>query len=112
MSNDSGSPRRIALGLTRHLVDFARRHDAEIWTVFARPHPARWQYYFLEAMDDPLVTVYFNLTGIDVWAGVLRASRRDGGPTDWELLQIQQHDGWWPRIIWRKDGVAVPNPFE
>lgn len=79
---------------------------------FAEPDPMNWQYYFLEAIDDPAVTVYFNLTGVDVWAGVLRASRGGGGPTDWELLAIQQHEDWWPRIIWMGDGVPVPNPFE
>jgi hypothetical protein len=104
--------RRIALGLDHHLDEFARRHSAETWKEFARDHPLEWQAAFLEVMNDPNAEVVFNLRGIDIWAGVNRAAVGRGGPTDWELLQIQQNDAWWPRVAWFDDREPRPNPFE
>ncbi len=71
----------------------------------------QWKSHFLDVMNDPNAEVLFNLKGVDVWKGVTRASRGvDYFATDWELLQIMQNEGWWPRIKWMKDGVQVPVP--
>jgi hypothetical protein len=63
-------------------------------------------------MNDPGAEVFFNLRHIDVWPGVTRAAAGRGGPTDWELLQIQQNEPWWPRIRWFDDEAPRANPFE
>ena len=44
----------------------------------------------VDKLADPNVAVFFNLTDVEVGPGLLRAARGAGGPTDWELLQIQQ----------------------
>lgn len=95
MSSIPGSihpSRRIALGLTDYLDDFARLHAAETWEQFAGRHPMLWKEVFFEVMNDPTAEVFFNLKGVNVWRGVNRAVVGRGGPTDWELLQIMQHE--------------------
>ena len=71
-----------------------------------------WQAAFLDVMNDPDAEIFFNLRDIKVWPGVNRAVVGLGGPTDWELLQIQQNDAWWPRIRWFEGDAPRPNPFE
>lgn len=102
---------RIALGLDVYMDDFTRSLSAQSWKVFSGDAPEEWQTRFLELMGSEHVTVFFNLDGVDVWRGLLRAATCRGGPTDWELLQIQQNPQWWPRITWLKRGEPVPNPF-
>lgn len=104
--------RRIALGLTDYLEDFARRHDAETWKQFAEDHPLQWKLAFFEVMNDSAAEVFFNLKNVDVWRGVNRAAAGRGGPTDWELLQIMQHEESWPRIRWYDGDGPRSNPFE
>jgi hypothetical protein len=107
----SNSGRRIALGLEDFLDDFARTHDAESWKEFARDDLVRWKSAFLDVMNDPQAEVFFNLRTVKVWAGITRASVGLGGATDWELLQIQQNEDWWPRIAWFDGDTSVANPF-
>jgi len=102
---------RIALGLDYYLKPFARGLSAQMWREFSGDDPNEWQARFLEIMDTEGVTVFFNLDGIDVWKGLTRAASGRGGPTDWELLQIQQHPHWWSRITWMKGDRPVPRPF-
>jgi hypothetical protein len=108
-----GAPkRRIALGLEAQLDNFASANSAESWKQFAKADPMQWKSYFLDVMNDHNAEVVFNPDGVDVWAGVIRASRGAGGATDWELLQIMQNEDWWSRIKWIEDGVQVANPFQ
>ena len=116
MDNESGGiegpGRRIALGLSDHLDRFAMRRDAQPWWHFAREDPLHWQLYVLELADDPGTTICFNLHGVNVWLGVARAVTPRQRPTDWELLQIREHEIWWPRIEWWDEDVRTSNPFE
>jgi hypothetical protein len=104
--------RKVALGLGDRLDDFAGANSAETWKQFAKADPMQWKSHFLDLMNNPTAEVLFNLDGVDVWAGVTRASRGPGGATDWELLQILRNKDWWSRIKWFKNGVQVPNPFQ
>ena len=103
--------RKIALGLDVFLDPFAFAYAAETWKQFS-PDPMHWQSDFLTVMNDPNTEILFNLKGVNVWEGVTRAAAGRGGPTDWELLQIQQDRSWWPRITWILDGAEQANPFE
>ncbi|HEY5312921.1 MAG TPA: hypothetical protein VIK18_10400 [Pirellulales bacterium] len=103
---------RIALGLSDYLDDFAGTCSAETWKHFAKNDPTQWKLRFLAVMNDEGTQVFFNLKGVDVWAGVMRAASGRHGATDWELLQIKQNKDWWPRIKWCKDGLPLANPFE
>ena len=102
---------RIALGISSYLADFAAANSAITWKVFAGADPLLWRDYFLEQMNDPDALIFFNLQGVDVWAGMTRAAKHRGGATDWELLQISQNEEWWPRIEWLMHGQRLPNPF-
>jgi len=104
--------RKIALGLTDYLDRFAARHGAEVWRQFAAGDLLNWRFHLLEVADDPVATICFNLRGVDVWRGVARAVTPRHSPTDWELLQIREHQIWWPRIEWWDEDVRTSNPFE
>jgi hypothetical protein len=111
IGNATGSGERLALGLSKHLERFALEQNAGTWKNF--PNPAKWKTTMLEKLGDPNVKVLFNLEGdVDAWAGASRAARNIGGPTDWELLQIQQHPEWWSRIEWWNGGAPAVNPFQ
>jgi hypothetical protein len=71
-----------------------------------------WQATVLEKLNDPNTTVHFNLDGVDVWPGVQRAASGQGGPTDWELLQIRQNPQSWDTLQFWKSGQPAPNPFQ
>jgi hypothetical protein len=100
----------LALGLSEYLDDFANMFGADTWKNF--PNPNNWKSGVLDALNDPSRTIYFNLDGVDVWAGVQRAASGRGGATDWELLQIKQNPQSWDRVQFWKDGQQVPNPFK
>ena len=102
---------RVALGIEDHLDAFARRHSALTWKQFVEDHPENWKSTFLRFLNDPVVSVFLNLDGVDVWRGIARAAVNRGGATDWELLQIKQNPEWWPRISWIKGDRNVLNPF-
>ncbi|WP_435010998.1 hypothetical protein P12x_002289 [Tundrisphaera lichenicola] len=116
MDNESsginGPGRKIALGLTAYLRPFAARRGAETWWQFASGNLADWKYYLLEVVDDPGTTVYFNLHGVNVGKGLARAVTPRYSPTDWELLQIREHEIWWPRVEWWDEDIRTSNPFE
>jgi hypothetical protein len=116
MDNESGAMkapgRKIALGLSDYLDRFATRRGAEVWWQFAAARPSHWKYYLLEIVDDPSTTICFNLHGVNVWLGVTRAVTPRQTPTDWELLQIREHEIWWPRIEWWDEDDRTSNPFE
>jgi hypothetical protein len=105
--------RRIALGPGNRLNAFAKRHLAEIWEQFAREDLDNWRFYFEREVGDPTSEVFFDLSGVDAWLGIARASGdpKGAGPLDWELLQIFKNPGWWPRIRWMRDGCSTSNPF-
>jgi hypothetical protein len=104
--------RRIALGLSERLRQFAMRRRAEPWWEFASEDPLHWKLYVLELVDDPTTTICFNLFGVDVWRGIARAPTPLQTPTDWELLQIYEHEVWWPRIEWWDEDERASNPFD
>jgi len=66
----------------------------------------------LTALNDPRAEVFFDLRDVEIGAGLLRAASGRGGPTDWELLMIQQNPDWWPRIRWFLGDLPVANPFD
>ncbi|WP_019909789.1 hypothetical protein [Paenibacillus sp. HW567] len=101
---------RFALGLTDYLDEFASVHGAKTWKNY--PNVESWQSTVLNNLKNPNVQIVFNLTDVNVWAGVTRAARGAGGPTDWELLQIKNNLQWWDKIKWFIDGIEVPNPFQ
>lgn len=97
----------LAMGLTdAGLEDFAQARGATIAT------GENWQTTVLDALNDPNTTVHFNLDQVDVWQGVQRAASGQGGPTDWELLQIQQNPQSWDTLQFWKGGQPVANPFK
>jgi hypothetical protein len=102
---------RIALGFDRYLDNFARGLSAQSWREFACDEPGNWRTRFFEVMGDEGNAIFFNLDGVDVWKGITRAASGRGGPTDWELLQIQQNPQWWPRITWMKGNQPLPGPI-
>ena len=102
---------RVSLGIEDHLDDFSRNHGADSWKQWSSD-PSKWKSQFYDYLNDPNTEVLFNLDGVNVWEGVSRASRKAGGATDWELLQIRSNPEWWSRIKWIKDGVEVLNPFK
>jgi hypothetical protein len=116
MDNEVGESapvgRKIALGLSDYIFQFAARWNAEIWVEFASEDLLQWKYYLLELADDPGTTIYFNLHGIDVQLGLMRAATGRATPTDWELFQIHEHESWWPRIAWWDHETPASNPFD
>jgi hypothetical protein len=107
-----GHGRKIALGLSCSLDHFATQRDAETWEQFSLVDPDDWRFAFLELADDPETMTFFNLRGVNVQAGLIRAANGRGSPTDWELFQIHEHPSWWPRIEWWDQETRVSNPFE
>ena len=102
---------KIALGIEPHLDEFASGLSAASWKQFAKQDPSQWKSFFVEVMNNPKNSVFFNLKDVDVWGGIGRASAGIGGATDWELLQIAQNKEWWAGITWVLDGVKKANPF-
>jgi RHS repeat-associated protein len=102
----------FAMGLTNEgrLDEFARTRGATTWKEL--PDPARWKTGVLDKLADPTTQVHFNLDGVDAWQGASRAAAGRGGPTDWELLTIQQNPQFWESIQFWKGGVPVTNPFK
>jgi len=97
----------LALGLTDSgLAEFAQARGATIAT------GENWQSTVLNGLADPNTMVHFNLNGVDVWPGVQRAASGLGGPTDRELLQIQQSPQSWSTLQFWKGGQPVANPFK
>ena len=103
---------RLALGLKRYLKQFAAEHRARTWKHLAIDDPDNWRYYVLIALNAPETEVFFNLLGVEVGAGLLRAASGRGSSTDWELLTIHQNPEWWPRIRWFEGESSVANPFD
>ena len=105
--------RTVVLGLDTHLDDFAKLHNGKKVLQLAED-PVNWKGDFYKLLSDPNAQIKFNLTNVDVWPGVTRASSGKGfGATDWELLQIYSNKDWWPRIKWFDAlGNEVPNPFK
>jgi len=108
--NTGGKP-PFALGLTDEgLESFAQARGAQTWKDL--PDPDKWKSGVRDALADPDVPVLFNLDGVDAWGGAARAAGGRGGPTDWELLQIQQNPQWWDSVQFWKDGAPAANPFQ
>ncbi|OKP67424.1 hypothetical protein A3842_28150 [Paenibacillus sp. P3E] len=101
---------KFALGLDNYLEKFASSQGAKTWRSYL--DAATWQSTVLDNLINPNVQIVFDLTDVNVWAGVTRAARGAGGPTDWELLQIKNNSQWWNKIKWFIDGIEVPNPFQ
>ncbi len=108
-----GTAQNIALGLERHLDDFAGSVGGSSWKQWARGDPAKWKSAFMDVVSNPSNKVKFNLTGVDdPWRAATRAASGRGGATDWELLQIKSNPGWWDRLTFFENGKIVPNPFQ
>jgi hypothetical protein len=104
---ETGAAQPLALGLKdAGLEQFAQARGATLAT------GENWQATVLEKLADPNTTVHFNLDEVDVWQGVQRAASGRGGPTDWELLQIQQNPQYWDTLQFWKGGQPAPNPFK
>ena len=86
LDNDQGEDapvgRRLALGLSKFLVGFAERRNAQIWTEFARATPLRGRFTLQELADDPSTTIGFNLNRWTSEAGLTRAATGRATPTD------------------------------
>jgi hypothetical protein len=88
-SRGSTTPRRIGCGAGANppsgvrLVEIAGRDDTKI---------------------------LWDLTGVDVLAGLQRAAALRPGPTDWELLQFKEHPDWLARTTWYENGLVVRCP--
>lgn len=119
---EGGFPQRIALGLDRGrlLDDFADLHEASTWSEWGDDD---WHESLRRIMDSGKTEAYWNLTGVDVEEGVLRAAKSEAGlmtgagasiamNTDWELLEFKRNEHWWLRSHFFRDGLLVPNPFE
>ena len=103
----------IALGLSKHLDDFAESVGGSTCKEWAAADPANWKSAFMEVVSNPSNRVSLNLTGVDnPWRAVTRAAAGGNGATDWELLQIKANSQWWSRIKFFRDGEIVPNPFQ
>ena len=102
--------KKLALGLSDYLDDFAKANGAETWKNFA--DPINWKNGVNEALFDPNTRIIFNLNGIDnPMRAVQRAAVGLGGATDWELYMIKQTQSAWDRITWYLNGQVVNNPF-
>jgi hypothetical protein len=101
----------FALGLTDEgLEQFAAERGATTWKDLR--DPTNWRTGVIEKLADPETPIHFNLNGVNPWLGVSRAAAGRGGPTDWELLMIQQNPQWWESIQFWENGIPVPNPFQ
>ena len=100
----------FALGLdAQGLDDFADDHDADTYKDFP---DQPWRDVVRTKILDPDTQVHFNMDGVDIWPGLSRAAAGRGGPTDWELLTVQQNPQIWNTVTFWKGGSPVPNPFE
>jgi RHS repeat-associated protein len=103
--------RPFAMGLTNKGLDaFANARGATTWKQL--PDVVNWKSGVLDKLADPNTMVHFNLDGVDVSQGILRAATGRGGPTDWELLSIHQNPQFWDTIRFWEGGKVVPNPFQ
>lgn len=103
--------KRLALGLSDYLDEFASSNGATTYKDFE--NPMNWKEEVLKAINDPNTDILVNLDGIDSpYLSIQRAASNTGGATDWELLQIRNTPEAWSKIQWFKDGITVPNPFE
>jgi hypothetical protein len=99
------------MGLTDEgLEAFAQARGATTWKQL--PDPANWKSGVVQKLADPKTQVHFNLDGVNVWQGVSRAAAGRGGPTDWELLTIQQNPQFWNSIQFWRGGAPAANPFQ
>ena len=111
---DVGTDRkRVALGLSENLDNFAQEHNALTWEQIVPVEEANnWRYYIEKAINDPEVEIYFNLDGINnVWASIQKVARGAGGATDWELFKIYSNKGIWDTVVWFLEGEETANPF-
>ena len=103
--------KRLALGKSSYLDDFAKQRNAHTWKDF--PDADNWQQGVMDALFDPDTEIVFNLDGVgNPWTAITKASSGRGGATEWELLQIKSNPEVWGRVIWYQNGSIVPNPFE
>jgi hypothetical protein len=77
--------------LQLHLDEFAQQTGGKSWKQWAKDDPMNWQLKFIEVMNNTNNIILFNLDDVEIWEGITRASRGNGGATDWELLQIYQN---------------------
>jgi len=105
---------RLALGFSHLLDEFAAQHDALTYKDWK---DVEWRDAVVRAAADPSTEIYWNLSGIDVRAGLLRAvSDQDSGlrtasASDWELLQFCQNAEWRSRTVFFVDGSRDDDPF-
>jgi len=98
------------MGLTDEgLEAFARARGATTWRQL--PDVVNWRSGVIDKLADPNTMVHFNLDGVNVWQGISRAAAGGAGPTDWELLTIQQNPQFWDTIQFWRGGQRVLNPF-
>lgn len=101
---------RIALGLDLDLEDFAHEHGADTFRAWGLGE--RWRDRLIDIASRDDTEIYWNLTGVAIDDGLLRAARGSGGGTDWELSQFYRNTGWLRRCRWFRDGVEVDQPVE
>lgn len=105
---------RLALGIDENLEDFARNHDAKIYTHWDF---ADWRTLLPQLVSESEAEVLWNLTDVDVGAGLHRAVVAEttgveiAGATDWELLQFCRNSEWRFRSRFFLNGVEIPDPF-
>lgn len=110
-NSNSNVRKKIALGLSDYLDDFASKNNAETWKDF--PDPYDWKNGVLDALYDPNTDIIVNLDGVDSpYLSAQRAAAGYGGATDWELLQLKLTPEAWSRTTWYLNGKVVPNPFQ
>ena len=108
---EATSAKPFAMGLTRAGLDaFAIARGATTWKQL--PDQANWRSGVLQKLADPQTQVHFNLDGVNVWPGLSRAASGRAGPTDWELLTIQQNPQFWGTLQFWKGGQPAANPFQ
>jgi hypothetical protein len=66
----------------------------------------------LVVLGDSATEIVWNLTGVSVATGLLRAAAGQGGPTDQELFLFRTNPQWLDRTRWFRDGVEVGPPPE
>ena len=64
MNDSSGAGReRLTLGIDQFLDRFLES-SPDLEELIAKDQPADWRFLFLEAMDDPMTEVFFNLRAL------------------------------------------------
>lgn len=101
---------RIALGLDLFLEEFAAEHDALTFRDWGGGE--HWKRRLQVVASDPGTEIFFNLTEVDVYEGLLRGAQNKGGGTDWELTQFKGNEDWLQRCTWYRDGEVAPQPEE